>query len=148
MVAKSTLGTRTTGITDRNESSETTAVQRTPRTVPTSLATDSPLPDATNFSVTAAAETSTMAMSRVAASPVALQLSAVPAPSVRAQPDSFYLPKLLARHWALLVLAGPALTHRRLDSPTLDQGLTSTPTVGVGLPTTRLDSTTRQLAQQ
>ena len=148
VVAKSTLSTRPTGITDRNESSETTAVQRTTQTAPTSLATNSPLPAATNFSVTAAAETSTVATSRVAASPVALQLSAVPGPFVRAQPDSFYLPKLLARHWALLVLAGPALTHRRVGSSALDQATATSPGVRPSSPIMRPDSTTRRLAQQ
>lgn len=148
VVAKSTLGTRTTGITDRNESSETMAEQRMTRTVPTSLTTNSPLPDTTNFSVTAAAETSTVATSRVAASPVALQLSAVPGPFVRAQPDSAYLPKLLVRRWALLVLAGPALTHRSLGSSNLNQATAASPGIGPSSPIMSPDSTTHQLAQQ
>ena len=151
VVAKNTLGTGTTGgIVISNEASETTAVQPPTRTAPTSLATNNPLPAATNFSVTAAAETATVATGRVAASPVALQLWAVPGPFVRTQPDSFYLPKRLARHWALLVLAGPARTHRRLGSSTPDEMLAPTSSAGVGLPTTRPDSssTTRRLAQQ
>ena len=89
-----------------------------------------------------------MATSRVAASPVALQLSAVPGPFVRAQPDSFYLPKLLARHWALLVLAGPALTHRRLGSSALDQATATSPGIRPSSPITRPNSTTHQIAQQ
>lgn len=79
---------------------------------------------------------------------MALQLPAALVPTVRPQPDSAYLPKRLARRWALLVLAGPARTHYRPGSNATDQAdaqpLTNSPSV----PTSGANNPAKPPAQQ
>lgn len=71
-------------------------------------------------------------ISSVAAPAVALLLPAALLPAVRPQPDSAYLPQRLTRRWALLVLAGPALTHHRLGSTAASQTQSPAATAPLG----------------
>ena len=148
-MAKTTPNVKPAGNTNRNDSAKTMVAQRGVPVSPISLDTNSSLPAVAHFpAATPAQTTRIMAIGRVDNSPVALRLSSVPGPFVRPQPDSLYLPKVLARHWALLVLAGPALTHRRLGSSTLDQVLAPSSTLGLPSPNTKDSAMTRQLAQR
>ena len=146
-MAKSKPSVKPAGNTDGDDSAKVTIAQRGLPVASIHPAANEP--SAAGFSAATPAQTTGLAaIGRVENSPVALQLISVPGPFVRPQPDSAYLPKMLARRWALLVLAGPALTHRRLGSSTLDQVLTPSSTIGLPSPNTKDSTTTRQLAQR
>ena len=146
-MAKSKPNVKPVENTDRDDSAKVTMAQRG---LP--MATISPAanePAAVGFSAATPVQTTRLAaIGRAENSLVALQLIPVPEPFVRPQPDSLYLPKVLARHWALLVLAGPALTHRRLGGSTLDQVLAPSSTLGLPSRNTKDSALTRQLAQR
>ena len=108
-----------------------------------------PAPAAADFAASTASLTAArLAIGRVEAPAVAVQLPAFAGPLVRSQPDSAYLHKLLSRHWALLVLAGPALTHRRLGSSNTDLNSTSPPFVLSPTADSSSRTSASQLAQQ